>query len=117
MDFYEILNVQRNASAQEIERAYELCKSTYQPDSIASYSLLTEAEKKSMLEQIERAYATLKDSKKRREYDLKIFERTEGYKERVFFRKTTEKILIEDTREKTNLWRKLKYLLFSPRRK
>jgi len=117
MDFYELLNVNRNASAQEIERAYQLCKSTYQPDSIAHYSLISEAERKSILERIERAYATLKNSKKRREYDLKILDRTGGYKEKAFFRKTTEKILIEDSIDKMNLWRKLKYLILSPRKK
>ena len=117
LDFYELLNVDRNASAQEIERAYELCKSTYQPESIAHYSLISEAERKSLLERIERAYSTLKDPKKRREYDLKIFASDEGYKEKAFFRKTTEKILIEDTKDKMNLWRKLKYLFLSPKKK
>ncbi len=117
MDFYELLNIKRNASAQEIERAYQLCKSTYQPDSIAHYSLISEAERISMLERIERAYATLKNPKKRREYDHEIIEDTGRYKEKASFRKTTEKILIEDSIDKMNLWRKLKYLLFSPKRK
>jgi DnaJ-class molecular chaperone len=117
MDFYELLSIQRNASVQEIERAYELCKSTYRADSIAHYSLLSETERKSLLERIERAYATLKDSKKRREYDLKILEDKESYKEKAFFRKTTEKILIEDTKDKMNFWRKLKYFLLSPKKK
>lgn len=117
MDFYELLNVKRNASSQEIERAYELCKATYQPDSIAHYSLLSEAERKSLLEQIEKAYTMLKNPKKRREYDLKIFESEEGYKEKAFFRKTTEKILIEDSIDKMSFWKKLKYLIFSPRKK
>lgn len=117
MDFYELLNIPRNASTQEIERAYQLCKSTYQPDSIAHYSLVSEAERKSILERIEMAYTTLKNPKKRKEYDLKVFKSAEGYREKAFFRKTTEKILIEDSIDKRNLWRKLKYLLFSPRKK
>jgi DnaJ-class molecular chaperone len=117
MDFYELLYITRSASAQEIERAYQLCKTTYQRDSIAHYSLVSESERKSILERIEMAYATLKNPEKRKEYDLKAFKSTEGYEEKAFFRKTTEKILIEDSTDKTNLWRKLKYLLFSPRKK
>ncbi len=117
MDFYELFDVQKNASVQEIERAYELRKFTYQPDSIAHYSLLSEAERRSILERIEKAYATLRDPLKRREYDRRLLERTEGYKERAFFRKTTEKILIEDSMDKMNLWQKFKSLLFSPGKK
>jgi DnaJ-class molecular chaperone len=117
MDYYELLNIDRNASIQEIERAYELCKITYQTDSIAHYSLLSEKERQSILNRIEKAYATLKNTKKRKTYDFEIFEYNSGYKEKAFFRKTTEKILIEDTTEKTSLWQKLKYLFLSPRKR
>lgn len=115
MNFYELLNIDRNATPQEIERAYELCKTTYQTDSIAYHSLLTEEERRSILERIEQAYETLKNTKQRKAYDFKIFEHMNVYPEKASFRKTTEKLLIEDTEEKTNIWKKIKYLFFSPR--
>lgn len=117
MDYYELLGVNRNASPQEIERAYELCKITYQTDSIACYSLLSEEERKRILERIEQAYNTLRITKRREAYDFEMFESKKKYKERAFFRKTTEKILIEDTTEKATVWTKIKYLFFSPRKR
>jgi DnaJ-class molecular chaperone len=117
MNFYELLNVNRHASLQEIERAYELCKITYQTDSIAYYSLVSEEERKYVLDRIEQAFDTLKNTKKRKTYDLKLFEHKKDYKEKAFFRKTTEKILIEDTTENTSIWKRIKYLFFSPRKK
>jgi len=117
MDYYELLNVERNASLQEIERAYELCKITYQTDSIAYYSLLSEKDRKSVLDRIEKAYATLKNSKKRKTYDFEIYGNKRDYNERAFFRKTTERVLIEDTTEKANIWKRIKYLLLAPRKR
>lgn len=117
MDYYQLLNVDRSASLQEIERAYELCKATYRTDSIAYYSLLTEEERQRILNRIEEAYANLKDPTKRKNYDLLTFEGKSSPKGRAFFRRTTEKILIEDTIEKISIWKKIKYLLFSPRKR
>jgi len=117
MDFYELLNISRTSSPQEIERAYHLCKSTYQAGSIAHYSLISEKERKTVLDRIEKAYDTLSDSKKRRLYDLQMFESKEDIKEKAFFRKSMEKLVIEDTADKVGFWRKLKYLLFSPKKR
>lgn len=117
MDYYELLNVDRNASIQEIERAYELCKMTYQTESIAHYSLLSEKERQHILSRIEKAYATLTSTKKRKAYDFEIFGNKKAYKEKAFFRKTTEKILIEDSTDRTSLWQKIKYLFLSPRKR
>jgi DnaJ-class molecular chaperone len=117
MDYYELLNIDRNASIQEIERAYELCKITYQSDSIAYHSLLSEEERQHIWNRIENAYATLRNTKKRKSYDFEMYENKTDFRERAFFRKTTEKILIEDTAEKDSIWRRLKYLFFSPRKR
>ncbi len=117
LDYYELLNVSRNASLQEIERAYELCKYTYQTDSIAYYSLLSEEDRKHVLDRIEKAYETLRNTKKRKAYDFEIFKYKKDYNEKAFFRKTTEKILIEDTKERVSIWRRIRYLFFSPRKR
>ena len=117
MDHYELLNVERNASLQEIERAYELCKKTYQADSIAYHSILSESDRKYVLDRIEQAFETLKNTKKRKSYDNEIFQHKKDYLEKAFFRKTTEKILIEDSTENPSIWNRIKYLLFSPRKK
>ena len=117
MDYYELLSVDRQSSIQEIERAYELCKATYQTDSIAHYSLLSEGERQKILMRIEKAYETLKDAEKRSAYDFEIFGSKNDFKQRVSFRKTTEKILIEDSTDKPSIWQKIKYLFFSPRKR
>ncbi len=117
MDFYELLNVERNASLQEIERAYELCKMTYQSDSIAYHSLLSEEDRKSVLDRIEKAYETLRNLKKRKTYDFEIYGNKRDYNERAFFRKTTERVLIEDTTEKANIWKRIKFFFLSPRKR
>lgn len=117
MDYYELLNISRNSSPQEIERAFEFCKVTYERDSIAHYSLLSEEDRKLILERIEKAYETLRDSRKRKAYDVEMFESKKAYRERAFFRKTTEKLLIEDTTERVSLWRKIKYLFLAPRKR
>lgn len=117
MDHYELLNVPRNSSPQEIERAYELCKITYGTDSIAHYSLLSEEDRKLILDRIEDAYETLKNPKKRKAYDFAMFEKNKEYQERAFFRKTTEKLLIEDSTDKVSFWKRIKYLFLSPRKR
>jgi DnaJ-class molecular chaperone len=117
MDYYELLNIKRTASVQEIERAYHLCKVTYQEDSIAHYSLVSREERKVILDRIEKAYQILSDSNQRKLYDLKMFESKDTYKEKAFFRRSTEKLVIEDTEEKISFWRKLKYKLISTKKK
>lgn len=117
MDYYELLNISRTATVQEVERAYHICKATYQEDSIAHYSLVSGEERKTIVDRIEKAYKTLSDLNKRKLYDLKMFESKEDYKEKAFFRKSTEKLVIEDTADKVCFWRKLKYKLLSPKKK
>jgi DnaJ-class molecular chaperone len=110
MDYYELLNIKRSASPQEIERAYHLCRSTYLPESIAYYSLITEEERQFIMERIEKAYKTLSNHKRRKLYDFKVFEEKKVYKEKASFRKSTEKLVIEDLSEKIHFWRKIKHL-------
>ncbi len=66
-DYYEILGVDRNASEEEIKKAYRRIARQHHPDTQTS-----EQEKKAAEEtfkEINEAYATLSDQDKRRRYD------------------------------------------------
>ncbi|MHA1754705.1 MAG: molecular chaperone DnaJ [Candidatus Odinarchaeia archaeon] len=62
-DYYEILNVDRNATQEEIKRAYRKLALKYHPDRNKS----PDAEEK--FKEISEAYAVLSDPEKRRAYD------------------------------------------------
>ena len=44
MDFYEILNLQVDATDQDVRNAYILAVATYHPDALASYGVLSAEE-------------------------------------------------------------------------
>jgi flagellar biosynthesis protein FlhG len=69
VDHYDALEVTRDATADEIERAYRLLMSTYGGDSLATYSMFGEEESAAMRERIETAYRVLSDADLRRNYD------------------------------------------------
>lgn len=115
MNYYEILNVKPNATQQEIEKAYLLGKTTYHRDSIAAYSLIDDNEKQYMLNKIKEAFLTLSNPMKRETYDSHKLHHKDSYMELASFRKSTEKVLIEDADE-SGFWKKLK-LKFSTRKK
>ncbi len=62
-DYYEVLGVPRNASKEEIKRAYRKLALKYHPDRNKS----PDAEEK--FKEISEAYAVLSDDERRREYD------------------------------------------------
>lgn len=65
-DFYKILGVSKNASEQEIKKAYKKLSKKFHPDIVAADK--KEAAQKKFVE-ISEAYQTLKDPKKREIYD------------------------------------------------
>ena len=69
LDHYELLDVARDASPEEIERAYRMAAATYEAGSLATYSLYSESESAAMRERLEHAYAVLADSAARAAYD------------------------------------------------
>jgi len=71
-DYYETLEVGREAAPEEIERAYKLALLTYSEDSLAGYSVFEEGDVELMRERIEVAYQTLSDLENRRSYDLEL---------------------------------------------
>jgi hypothetical protein len=77
-NYYELLELTPDASAQEIREAYHRIRNAYRPDSVALYSLLGEDETSELLEQVESAFQVLSHPDRRREYDrnhgtLKVF--------------------------------------------
>jgi hypothetical protein len=67
-----VLDLSPNASHNEILHAYTRAKMTYGSGSLASYSLLEEEDRATMLVEIEKAFEILGNPSKRREYDLKM---------------------------------------------
>ena len=66
---YEVLEVAPDASAVEIQQAYEHAKETFQKDSMAVYSLFSEKEMEKIQAAIEEAYRVLMDETARKNYD------------------------------------------------
>jgi flagellar biosynthesis protein FlhG len=69
LDPYELLEVECDASPEEIERAYRLALATWGPGSLATYSLYTEDEVAALRERIELAFELLADPEARAAYD------------------------------------------------
>ncbi len=76
LDHYQILEVSRDASPDEIERGYALAREAYAPGALASYSVLDEREAAAMRQQVESAYSILTDPERRAAYDATL--RAEG---------------------------------------
>jgi flagellar biosynthesis protein FlhG len=69
LDHYELLDVSRDASREEIDRAYRLAAATWEQGSLATYSLYSDAESEALRERIEYAYGVLSDVDARAAYD------------------------------------------------
>jgi curved DNA-binding protein CbpA len=68
-DHYEVLEVRRGTSQEEIERAYQLARTTYAEDSLAGYSVFGDGDVDEIRERIETAYRVLSNEHSRRAYD------------------------------------------------
>ncbi|MBW2229683.1 MAG: helix-turn-helix domain-containing protein [Deltaproteobacteria bacterium] len=71
-DYYEVLEVGRGASPEEIERAYHVVRGTYADDSLALYSIFGERDSSVIRERIDEAYRVLADEGTRRAYDAQV---------------------------------------------
>lgn len=69
LTFYEILKIPANSSSFEIKRAYKDALSTYNEDSLVTYSLFSNEERDKILKTVKAAFLTLIDENKRTAYD------------------------------------------------
>lgn len=72
LDYYELLRVPYGASSFEIRQAYKHALVIYEESSLATYSLFTEDERKTILANVEKAFLTLIDAEKRTVYDKNL---------------------------------------------
>jgi len=69
LNYYEILKIPITSSYFEIKRAYKDALSLYNEDSIVTYSLFSKEERDKIIEDIQNAFSTLTDDRKRAAYD------------------------------------------------
>jgi DnaJ-class molecular chaperone len=110
-NYYELLNVERTASKNEIWEAYQAALETYRPGSLATYSLVTEEERTLIMGRIQEAYQTLRDSEKKKAYDLALLKCSFYYSPKAPFRKSVGKVEIEAVAHKKGLWQRIRALL------
>lgn len=67
--YYELLQIEPDATPDEIRAAYLRAKAAFRRDSVALYSLMSEPETTELLREIEKAFQTLSNPEKRRDYD------------------------------------------------
>jgi flagellar biosynthesis protein FlhG len=72
LDHYEVLEVSRDARAEEIERAYALVIAAYGEGSLASYSVFDDGDTHALRERIAAAYRVLSDPDSRQAYDASL---------------------------------------------
>ena len=71
-DHYELLEISRQASAEEVERAYHMARSVYADESMAGLSVFEAGDADVIRERVEVAYRTLVDLDARRVYDAEL---------------------------------------------
>lgn len=73
-NYYEILEVERDAPQNEINKAYQRAKATYSSDNPALYSMFSKDEARELVRMIEEAYSVLGNHAQRKTYDQTLAE-------------------------------------------
>jgi curved DNA-binding protein CbpA len=107
-NYYELLSVERTASQDEIWEAYQAALATYRDGSLAVYGLVTEAERGLILERIQEGFQTLRDPKKRLDYDQALLRQAAYFPPKAPFRKSVGKLEIDDAPPKKTLRARLR---------
>lgn len=69
---YAVLGIGPRATPEQVERAYRHAAGLYDSEALATYSLLDSDERQQAGVRVEEAYAVLRDSGRRHEYDLSL---------------------------------------------
>lgn len=72
LNYYEMLDLEPNATLFEIRHAYNAALQLYQKDSLISYSFFSPDERKKILGLLENAYLTLINEKTRQDYNNEL---------------------------------------------
>lgn len=72
LNYYEMLDIQPEATAFEVRSAYNAALQAYQPGSLASYSFFSGDERREILSLIEKAYLTLINDRARKNYNEEL---------------------------------------------
>ena len=87
-NYYEILQVNKNASKEVIDKAYRVLAKQYHPDANVPEKKVWAEE---MFKSLNTAYEVLSDEEKRKAYDLEIEEKTQTVNEEAFEQLEREK--------------------------
>jgi flagellar biosynthesis protein FlhG len=71
-DHYELLELPRDATYEDVQRAYRLARSTWEEGGLAVYSVASESELSAVRERVEAAYRVLSDMDARGAYDVAL---------------------------------------------
>jgi flagellar biosynthesis protein FlhG len=77
-DHYELLEIPRSASAEQIDRAYRLACSIYVDDALAGHSVFEEGDVDAIRARLDVAYKTLSDAGARQAYDESLAPSTDA---------------------------------------
>jgi curved DNA-binding protein CbpA len=72
LDHYELLEIRRNATSGEVDRAYRVAQQTYADGSLALYSVFEKADAAAIRLRFDEAYRVLSDPELRDQYDRSI---------------------------------------------
>ena len=99
-NYYELLDIETDASPFEIRHAFQEMFERYQSDSIVSYSFFSEKQRKEILTRLEEAYLNLIDEKSRSAYDLILITNGKMSEDRQFRDRPKAPIPLYDNRTK-----------------
>jgi flagellar biosynthesis protein FlhG len=71
-DHYELLELPRDATHEEVERAYRVARATWAEDALATYSVADAKELDALRARVEHAYRVLSDADARGAYDAAL---------------------------------------------
>ena len=74
LNYYELFKIPYNASSFEVRQAYKNMLAIYEENSLATYALFAEDERKKILSKIEKAFSTLIDDEKREAYNKSLLD-------------------------------------------